>query len=88
MKILIAISSKDFSSPTLNAGMKIAKAFSAKATIVDVGEKINQFSLKEVGIAQERMESWDLDRPGVDVLEWAFNFLAENKEAGIALKYF
>jgi hypothetical protein len=44
MKILIAISSKDFSSPTLNAGMKIAKAFSAKATIVDVGEKINQFS--------------------------------------------
>ena len=79
MKILIAISSKDFSSPTLNAGMKIAKAFSAKATIVDVGEKINQFSLKEVGIAQERMESWDLDRPGVDVLEWAFNFLAENK---------
>ena len=45
MKILIAISSKDFSSPTLNAGMKIAKAFSAKTTIVDVGEKINQFSI-------------------------------------------
>ena len=59
--------------------MSVAKAFSAKTTIVDVGDKINQFSLKEVGIAQERMESWDLDRPGVDVLEWAFDFLSKNK---------
>ena len=24
------------------------------------------------------MEEWDFDRPGVDVLEWAFNFLSEN----------
>ena len=78
MKILIAISSKKYSSQTLDVGMSVAKAFSAKTTIVDVGDKINQFSLKEVGIAQERMESWDLDRPGVDVLEWAFDFLSKN----------
>jgi nucleotide-binding universal stress UspA family protein len=79
MKILIAVSSKEFSTPTLNMGMRVAKAFGAKATIVDVGEKINPFSLKEVGIARERMDSWDIDRPGVDVLEWAFEFLAQNK---------
>ena len=79
MKILIAISSKKYSSQTLEVGMSVAKAFSAKTTIVDVGDKINQFSLKEVGIAQERMESWDLDRPGVDVLEWAFDFLSKNE---------
>ena len=78
MKILIAVSSKEFSTPTLNMGMRVAKAFGAKATIVDVGEKINPFSLKEVGIARERMDSWDIDRPGVDVLEWAFEFLAQN----------
>jgi len=78
MKILIAISSKKHSSKTLDVGMRVAKAFSAKTTIVDVGDKINQFSVKEVGIAQERMESWDLDRPGVDVLEWAFDFLSKN----------
>ncbi|GIT40412.1 MAG: hypothetical protein Ct9H300mP9_2620 [Candidatus Neomarinimicrobiota bacterium] len=30
-------------------------------------------------MAQERMEEWDFDRPGIDVLEWAFNFLAENE---------
>ena len=79
MKILIAISSKKYSSQTLEVGMRVAKAFNAKPTIVDVGDKINQFSLKEVGVAQERMESWDLDRPGVEVLEWAFDFLSENK---------
>ena len=79
MKILIAISSKKYSSQTLEVGMSVAKAFNAKPVIVDVGNKINQFSLKEVGIAQERMESWNLDRPGVDVLEWAFDFLSENK---------
>ncbi len=79
MKVLIAVSSKEFSAPTLSAGMKISQSFKAMATIVDVGEKINDFSLKEVGMAQERMESWDFDRPGVDVLEWAFDYLAKNK---------
>ena len=45
MKILIAISSKKYSSQTLEVGMSVAKAFGAKTTIVDVGDKINQFSL-------------------------------------------
>ena len=74
--------------------MKIGKAFNASTTIVDVGEKINQFSMKEVDMVQERMDSWDIDRPGVDVLEWAFEYLAEKKliktntiEAGFPKKY-
>ena len=50
-----------------------------EATIVDVGEKINEFSTKDVGMAHERIESWDFYRPGVDVLEWAFNYLADKK---------
>ena len=79
MKILIAISSKAYSGETLSVGMKIGKAFNASTTIVDVGEKINQFSMKEVDMVQERMDSWDIDRPGVDVLEWAFEYLAEKK---------
>ena len=79
MKILIAISSKTYSGETLSVGMKVGEAFKAPTTIVDVGEKINQFSMKEVDMVQERMESWDIDRPGVDVLEWAFEYLAEKK---------
>ncbi|MBL7014645.1 MAG: universal stress protein [Candidatus Marinimicrobia bacterium] len=78
MKILIAIGSKEYSAPTLRVGMKIAKALNASTTIVDVGEKVSKFNAKVVGLAQERMDSWEFDRPGIDVLEWAFNFLAEN----------
>ena len=79
MKILIAIGSKEFSKPTLNLGMKVAQAFNAKTTIIDVGEKISEFSSQLVELAQDQMESWDFDPPGVDVLEWAFNYLSEGK---------
>ena len=75
MKILIGISSKKYSEPTLDVGMRIASILNSSTTILDVGEKINEFSYKDVSIANELMESWDLDRPGVDVLEWAYNYL-------------
>jgi len=78
MKILIAISSKEYSKPTLQVGMKIAQAFNASTTIVDVGEKISEFSSKVVSLAHDRMESWEFDRPGMDVLEWAFHYLADH----------
>ena len=79
MKILIAVGSKEYSGPTLRVGMKVSHAFKASTTIVDVGEKVSSFNTKVVGLAQDRMESWDFSRPGVDVLEWAFEFLAEKK---------
>ena len=78
MKILIAISSKEYSGPTLSAGMNISHALNASTTIVDVGKKISEFSVKEVGMVNEMIESWDFDCPGVDVLEWAYSYLAEN----------
>ena len=77
MKILIAIGSKRYSKPTLHLGMKVAQAFNAKTTIIDVGEKISEFSSQLVELAQDQMESWDFDPPGVDVLEWAFNYLSD-----------
>ena len=78
MKILIAIGSKKYSKLTLHLGMEVAQAFKAKTTIIDVGEKVSEFSSQLVELAQDQMESWDFDPPGVDVLEWAFNYLSEN----------
>ena len=78
MKILIAIGSKHYSEPKLHLGMKVAQAFNAKVTIIDVGEKISEFSSQLVELAHDQMESWDFDPPGVDVLEWAFNYLSDN----------
>ena len=79
MKILIAISSKEYSEATLDVGMNIARVLKASATIVDVGQKISEFSMKDVNLANELMESWDIDRPGVDVLEWAYHYLLKNQ---------
>ena len=78
MKILIAIGSKHYSEHTLSLGMKVAEAFNAKTTIIDVGKKVSEFSSQLVELAQDQMESWDFDPPGVDVLEWAFNYLSDN----------
>ena len=79
MKILIAISSKEYSESTLDVGINIARVLKASTTIVDVGQKISEFSMKDVSLANELMETWDIDRPGVDVLEWAFGYLLQNK---------
>jgi len=79
MKILIAISSKEYSGPTLDVGMNIARVLKASTTIVDVGQKISEFSMKDVSLANELMDTWDIDRPGVDVLEWAYKYLEKNQ---------
>lgn len=79
MKILIAISSKEYSKPTLQVGMWIAKAFNASVTIAYVGQKISAFATSDIGLAQESIAKWGIDRPGVKVLEWAFNYLADHK---------
>ena len=78
MKILIAISSKEHSGPTLDVGMNIARALNASTTILDVGEKINELSIKDISITNELMDTWNIDRPGVDVLEWAYHYLVKN----------
>ena len=70
MKILIAISSEQYSGPTLSLGMKISSAFKASTTIVDVGSKISEFGSKEVSIANQVIESWDVSRPGVEAVSY------------------
>lgn len=79
MKFLIAIGSKEFSEPTLRIGMRVAKAFKASVTICYVGPKVSAFSSNIVRLAQENLERWEMERLGVDVLEWAFNFLADRE---------
>jgi nucleotide-binding universal stress UspA family protein len=79
MRFLIAIGGKEYSEPTLRVGMQVASAFNASTTIAYVGEKISEFTVNSVRLAQQSMEKWELDQPGVEVLEWAFNFLADNK---------
>ena len=78
MKFLIAVGSEKYSAPTLQLGMEVASAFNASVTVVKVGSRISEYSASLVKLAHERMGEWDFDRPGVDVLEWAFKFLSDN----------
>ena len=79
MKFLIAIGSKEYSGPTLKLGMRVARAFGADVTIAYVGEKISSFSTSEVLMAQENLDNWEVNRRGVDVLEWAYEILKDQK---------
>ena len=57
MKILIAVRSKEYSSPTLDVGMNISRYLRASTTIVDVGEKVSEISSKDIKLANEIMDS-------------------------------
>ena len=59
--------------------MKVASAFNASVTVVKVGSRVSEYSASYVKLAQERMDEWDVDKPGVEVLEWAVNFFAESQ---------
>ncbi|MFH1853163.1 MAG: universal stress protein [Candidatus Neomarinimicrobiota bacterium] len=75
MRFLIAISSIEYSEPTLRVGLEIARAFKACVTVACVGNKPSSFAMDQVRLAQESMERWDFDQPAVDVLEWAYDYL-------------
>ena len=79
MKFLIAVGSKDYSGPTLELGMRVAKAFNAAVDIVYVGDKISAFSTSEVILPQQNHANWDFDRQGVDVLQCDKQYLDDNK---------
>ena len=75
MNILIAIGGKEYSKPTLDLGMKVANALEATTTIAYVGKKISQFSEKDVSVVHQNLDDRELYRPGVRILEWAYDFL-------------
>ncbi len=78
MRLLIAISSKEYSESTLRIGLKIARALKSCITIACVGQKPSSFARDEVRLAQESMERWDINQPAITVLEWAFDYLVKN----------
>ncbi|NQU28032.1 MAG: universal stress protein [Candidatus Marinimicrobia bacterium] len=79
MRLLIAISSKEYSEATLKIGLEIARAFKACVTIACVSPKSSSFTRDQVRLAQESMERWNFDQPAVSVLEWAFDYLKDNQ---------
>ena len=78
MKFLLAIGGKEYSQPTLDIGSRIARSFDAGLSVVYVGRKTKQIYDSGVQLAMDSLAKWEIYHPGVDVLQWAFEYLKES----------
>ena len=82
MKFLIAIKNTNKESKNiLEIGCKIAEGFSADLTICYIGKQSKALIEGDVNLAWKTLSEWNIHHPGLEVLEWAFNFL---KQKGFA----
>lgn len=75
MKFLLAISSIEYSGPTLKVGAMIAQAFNAQLNVVYVGEKTKAMHEGHLDLTRSNLSKWNIYHPGIEVLKWAFNEL-------------
>jgi len=75
VKFLIAVSSEQYSQPTLTIGMQLANAFLAQVTVAYVEPPLASMSSDGLNMARETLEKWGIPQPGVEVLEWAYRFM-------------
>jgi len=78
VKFLIAVSSEQYSQPTLNIGMRLANAFKARVTIVYVEPAVTSLYADGMSMTRETLEKWDIRQPGVEVLEWAYHHIGRS----------
>ncbi len=71
LKFLTAVSSIEYSKPTLKMGALIASVFDATHGIVYVGEKASAFHGSSVNLTRHNLDNWNIIHPGLEVLEWA-----------------
>lgn len=71
LKFLTAVSSIEYSKPTLKMGALIASVFDASHGIVYVGEKASEFHGSSVNLTRHNLDNWNIIHPGLEVLEWA-----------------
>lgn len=72
MKFLLAISSSQYSGPTLKLGVQIAQAFNAELNVVYVGAQTKGIQDGPLDLARTSLSHWNIHHPGIEVLQWAF----------------
>ena len=75
LKFLTAVSSAEYSKPTLKLGSLIASVFDANLGVVYVGEKASEFHGSSVNMTRQNLDNWNIIHPGLEVLEWALKEL-------------
>ncbi|MCF6237664.1 MAG: universal stress protein [Candidatus Marinimicrobia bacterium] len=86
LKFLTAVSSSEYSGPTLKMGSLIASVFDADLGVVYVGEKANEFHGSSVNLTRHNLDNWNIIHPGLETLKWALKelqtYAPENKALG------
>ena len=75
LKFLTAISSAEYSGPTLKMGALIASVFDADLGVVYVGAKANEFHGSSVNLTRHNLDNWNIIHPGLETLKWALQAL-------------
>ncbi len=75
LKFLTAVSSSEYSKPTLKLGSLIASVFDANLGVVYVGERASEFHGSSVNLTRQNLDNWNIIHPGLEVLEWALKEL-------------
>lgn len=75
LKFLTAVSSEEYSRPTLKMGSIIAMVFDAQMGVVYVGAKANAFHDSTVNLTRQNLDKWNIIHPGLKVLKWALSEL-------------
>lgn len=79
MRILVAISSKEYSENTLRIGSDVADAFHADLSVVSVVPKPRELLATGLELAQAAMLEWSIYHPGMENLVWAYERLQDYK---------
>ncbi len=85
LKFLTAISSSEYSGPTLGMGSLIASVFDASLGVVYVGEKANEFHGSSVNLTRKNLDNWNIIHPGLETLKWALKELKAYFPENVAL---
>lgn len=75
--VLICIGGEGFSEDTIRFGARTAAALQADVSVLYVAPQLRHTFTQEVGVARTKLAEWEIDHPGVRVLRYARESLAE-----------
>lgn len=75
--VLICIGAEEFSEDTIRFGARTAAALQADVSVLYVAPRVRRAFAQEVGLARTKLAEWEIDLPGVRVLRYAREVLAE-----------
>ena len=75
--VLICIGGEEFSEDTIRFGARTAAALQADVAVLYVAPRLRHTFTQDIGVARTKLAEWEIDHPGVRVLRYAREILAE-----------